>query len=109
MLGNREERTQGLRSQAQDMILQAYDRGFKAGQKEAEERAERAAHPTAYGYDVEDVLKLSRLLMVAGVQPSEVSMFIRSAERLAETLHEVMIKDLEYSVARFIVKAEVEP
>lgn len=106
MLGNREERTQGLRSQAQDMILQAYDRGYKSGQKEAEERA---AHPTAYGYDVEDVLKLSRLLMVAGVQPSEVSMFIRSAERLAETLREVMIKDLEDSVARFIVKAEVEP
>lgn len=106
MLGNREERTQGLRSQAQDMILQAYDRGFKAGQKEAEERA---AHPTAYGYDVEDVLKLSRLLMVAGVQPSEVSMFIRSAERLAETLHEIMVKDLQESVARFIVKAEVEP
>lgn len=106
MLWNREERTQGLRSQAQDMILQAYDRGFKAGQKEAEERA---AHPTAYGYDVEDVLKLSRLLMVAGVQPSEVSTFIRSAERLAETLHEIMIKDLEDSVARFIVKAEVEP
>ena len=106
MLGNREERTQGLRSQAQDMILQAYDRGYKAGEKAAEERA---AHPTAYGYDVEDVLKLSRLLMVSGVQPSEVSMFIRSAERLAETLHEIMVKDLQESVARYIAKVEVEP
>ena len=104
MLGNREERTQGLRSQAQDMILQAYDRGYKAGKKEAEERA---AHPTAYGYDVEEVLKLSRLLMVAGVQPNEVSMFIRSAGRMTEMLHEIMIKDLENSVARFVTKVEV--
>lgn len=106
MLGNREERTQGLRSQAQDMILQAYDRGYKAGKKEAEERA---ARPTAFGYDVEEVLKLSQILKVSGIKPEDVSLFLRSAERLTEKLHEVMIKDLEDSVARFAAKMEVEP
>lgn len=35
MLGTKEQRTEGMKKQAQELIAQAYDRGFKAGQENA--------------------------------------------------------------------------
>ena len=35
MLGTKEQRTEGMKRQAQELIEQAYDRGYKAGKEQA--------------------------------------------------------------------------
>jgi len=53
MLGNKEQRTEGIRRQAQELIDQAYERGFKAG-KEAFVTDENKVADKAYQKGLDD-------------------------------------------------------
>lgn len=75
-------RTEGLRRQAQEIIEQAYCRGYKDGETDGLNHANQ----TCYGYPVEDLLAFGLACKRAGVTNKELSWFIHNTEVIWDTV-----------------------
>ncbi|MBR3389508.1 MAG: hypothetical protein IKG83_03240 [Prevotella sp.] len=75
-------RTEGLRRQAQEIIEQAYCRGYKDGEADGLNHANQ----TCYGYPVEELLAFGLACKRAGVTNEELSWFIHNTEIIWDTV-----------------------
>ena len=75
-------RTEGLRRQAQEMIYQAYERGYKDGEADGLNHANQ----TCYGYPVEDLLAFGLACKRAGITNEELSWFMHNTEIIWDTV-----------------------
>lgn len=75
-------RTEGLWRQAQEMIYQAYERGYKDGEAEGLNHASQ----TCYGYPVEDLLAFGLACKRAGITNEELSWFIHDEKTIWDTV-----------------------
>ena len=70
MLGSKQQRTEGIRRQAQELIDQAYERGFKAGKEEFVTTGNKVADK-AYQNGVDDAWECARKIMRMGSTKQE--------------------------------------
>ena len=77
-----EEQTKGMRKQAENLLRQAYFRGYKDGELAAEARSAYEA----YGYTVREICVLAIMCRRAGISEDELHDFVRNTERIWNTL-----------------------
>lgn len=75
-------RTEGLRRQAQEMIEQAYCRGYKDGEADGLNHANQ----TCYGYPVEELLAFGLVCKNAGITNEDLAGFMHNTESVWNTL-----------------------
>lgn len=75
-------RTEGLRRQAQEIICQAYERGYKDGEADGLNHANQ----TCYGYPAEELLAFGLACKRAGVTNEELSWFMHNTEIIWNTV-----------------------